>query len=51
MELIGIPHRLVISDRGIKNGTLEYKGRRDSDSTDVTIDEALSFLKAKLGLD
>ncbi len=50
MELIGIPHRLVISDRGIKNGTLEYKGRRDSDSTDVTIDEALSFLREKLGL-
>ncbi len=51
MELIGIPHRLVISDRGIKNGTLEYKGRGDTDSTDVTLEEALSFLKSKLGLD
>ncbi|MDX1599279.1 MAG: proline--tRNA ligase [Marinobacter sp.] len=44
MELIGIPHRFVVSDRGIEAGTLEYKGRRDADKQDVTLDEALPFL-------
>ncbi|WP_297793687.1 proline--tRNA ligase [uncultured Marinobacter sp.] len=44
MELIGIPHRFVVSDRGIEAGTLEYKGRRDDDKQDVTLDEALPFL-------
>lgn len=48
MELVGIPHRLVISDRGIKNGTLEYKGRSDSENQDIAIDDVLDFIKAKL---
>ena len=29
-ELIGVPHRVVISDRGLKDGKLEYQGRRDA---------------------
>ncbi|HEY7775281.1 MAG TPA: proline--tRNA ligase, partial [Kineobactrum sp.] len=33
MELVGIPHRLVVGDRALAEGNLEYKGRRDSDST------------------
>ncbi|MBR9883553.1 MAG: proline--tRNA ligase [Oceanospirillales bacterium] len=44
MELIGIPHRLVISDRGLGQGTLEYKARRDAESRDISVDEALEFL-------
>ena len=48
MELVGIPHRLVISDRGIKNGTLEYKGRSDSDNQDIAIDDAIQFIQSKL---
>ncbi|MBK1849898.1 proline--tRNA ligase [Marinobacter sp. 1-4A] len=44
MELIGIPHRFVISDRGLAAGTLEYKGRRDEDKQDIAIEEALPFL-------
>jgi prolyl-tRNA synthetase len=44
MELIGIPHRFVISDRGLAAGTLEYKGRRDADKQDIAIEEALTFL-------
>ncbi|MDO3722472.1 proline--tRNA ligase [Marinobacter sp. chi1] len=44
MELIGIPHRFVVSDRGLSAGTLEYKGRRDTDKQDVAIEDALSFL-------
>ncbi|MDX1633045.1 MAG: proline--tRNA ligase [Marinobacter sp.] len=44
MELVGIPHRLVISDRGLAAGTLEYKGRQDADKQDVPVEEAFSFL-------
>ena len=44
LELIGIPHRFVISDRGLAAGTLEYKGRRDEDKQDIAIEEALPFL-------
>lgn len=45
MELIGIPHRVVISDRGITAGTLEYKGRRDEDSQHVAVAEIKDFLQ------
>ncbi|MEH6563677.1 MAG: His/Gly/Thr/Pro-type tRNA ligase C-terminal domain-containing protein, partial [Marinobacter sp.] len=44
MELIGIPHRFVISDRGLAAGTLEYKGRKDADKQDIAIEEALPLL-------
>ena len=50
MELTGIPHRLVISDRGIKNGTLEYKGRSDSENQDIAIDEGIPFIREKFAL-
>lgn len=45
MELIGIPHRLVISERGLNAGTLEYKHRRDAESRDISADDALQFLQ------
>jgi len=48
MELIGIPHRIVIGDRGLEKGMLEYKGRRDSDNTDIALDDIVQFLKDKL---
>ena len=44
MELIGIPHRIVISDRGLNEGVLEYKGRRDSESQNLPIGELMSFI-------
>lgn len=44
MELMGIPHRIVVSERGLKAGTLEYKGRRDADKQDIPLEEALPFL-------
>lgn len=44
MELIGIPHRIVIGDRGLKNNSVEYKSRTDSDSQDVAIDEIFEFV-------
>jgi prolyl-tRNA synthetase len=48
MELTGIPHRLVISDRGIKAGSYEYKGRTDADKQDVSAEGIIEFLKGKL---
>ena len=47
-ELIGAPHRIVIGDRGLKEGKLEYQGRRDTEATAVAPDEMLAFVKAKL---
>ncbi|MDG0025315.1 proline--tRNA ligase [Trinickia sp. Y13] len=39
-ELIGVPHRLVIGERGLKEGKVEYQGRRDAQATLLPIDEA-----------
>ncbi len=44
MELMGIPHRFVVSDRGLEAGTLEYKGRRDTDKQDIPLTDALTVL-------
>ena len=43
-ELIGIPHRLVISDKGLAAGELEYRHRRDSDARVLKRDAALELL-------
>jgi prolyl-tRNA synthetase len=48
MELIGIPHRVVVGERGLKEGKLEYQGRREQTSTAVALDELLAFVKARL---
>jgi prolyl-tRNA synthetase len=47
-ELVGIPRRVVIGDRGLKDGKLEYQGRRDASPTAVSVAEAADFLTAKL---
>ncbi len=47
-ELIGIPHRIVVSDRGIEAGRLEYRHRRAADSEDFPLAEAASFIRARL---
>jgi prolyl-tRNA synthetase len=47
-ELLGIPHRLVVAERGLDAGKLEYRGRRDTASTDFPVGEALSFLRQRL---
>ena len=47
-ELLGIPHRLVVAERGLEAGRLEYRFRRDSESTDFPADEALDFIKARI---
>jgi prolyl-tRNA synthetase len=48
MELIGIPHRIVISDRGLIQSTAEYKGRTDQDARTVSLHEIVSFMLNKL---
>ena len=45
-ELIGIPHRLVVSDRGLASGELEYRHRRDSESQSLNREDVLNLLKA-----
>ena len=47
-ELIGVPHRVVLSDRGLTAGEVEYQGRRDAQASNVATAEVLAFLKAKL---
>ena len=47
-ELIGIPHRLVISDRGLKEGRVEYQGRRDAQATGLAAGDAVAHLKGVL---
>jgi prolyl-tRNA synthetase len=49
-ELIGVPHRMTIGDRGLKEGHVEYQHRRDAESTKVQTAGALAFIKGKLGL-
>lgn len=48
MELIGIPHRIVIGERGLKQATIEYQGREDQASQAIPIDEIFTFITAKL---
>ncbi len=47
-ELIGVPHRIVIGDRGLKEGNLEYKGRRDAEASNIAVADMFSFLMSKL---
>ncbi|TLF50577.1 proline--tRNA ligase [Halomonas urmiana] len=49
-ELMGIPHRLVVGDRGLDKEELEYKGRRDSDATMVPAGEIIDFLREKVAI-
>ncbi len=48
LELIGIPHRVVIGDRGLKEGNVEYQQRRDEVATVVPLTEIASYVLAKL---
>ncbi|MCB1697844.1 MAG: proline--tRNA ligase [Halioglobus sp.] len=48
MELIGIPHRIVVGDRALAENNLEYKGRRDAESQLVARGEILDFLRARM---
>ncbi len=49
MELIGIPHRIVLGDRGLDNNVVEYRGRTDTENQDIPLPEIIDFLKQKMG--
>ena len=49
MELIGIPHRIVVSDRGLADGNLEYKNRRETEAQAIPVADVLSFIQARTG--
>ena len=48
-ELLGIPHRVVIGDRGLKTGEVEYQARRDAESQAVALDAVAEKVQAALG--
>ena len=48
-ELIGVPHRITIGDRGLREGQLEYQHRRDTAATRLAVADAVSFITSKLG--
>lgn len=48
MELIGIPHRFVFSEKGLDAGEIEYKARTDKDNQNIAFDSAIEFIKEKL---
>jgi prolyl-tRNA synthetase len=47
-ELIGVPHRVVVSERGIAAGRLEYRHRRAPDNEEFPLDSALPFIRERL---
>ena len=44
-ELVGIPHRIVVGERGLAEGRVEYQGRRDAAARGIPLDEAVTFVK------
>jgi prolyl-tRNA synthetase len=47
-DLMGIPHRIVVGERGIKEDKVEYKGRQDEAAQDVSLNEAVTYIKGLL---
>ena len=47
-ELIGVPHRVTIGDRALKEGVVEYQHRRDSEATKVAVADIAAHLRARL---
>ncbi len=48
MELIGVPHRVVIGERGLASGLVEYKGRSEAEATLLAADACVDWLKGRL---
>ena len=49
-DLMGIPHRIVVGDRGLEAGSIEYKGRRDNEKQEIAIADVVSFLQSRITL-
>ena len=50
MELMGLPHRVVIGDRSLKEGQVEYQGRHDREATRVAVADCAAFVAERLAL-
>lgn len=50
-ELIGVPHRIVVGEKGLDAGELEYRARGDSENTMIKLDAAIEFLRDKIAAD
>jgi len=48
LELIGIPHRITIGDRGLKEGKVEYQGRRETTATAVPVADIVAFIRDRV---
>jgi prolyl-tRNA synthetase len=48
MELIGIPHRIVVGERGLDAGEIEYRARNESENVQVPLSEIVNYLKQRL---
>jgi prolyl-tRNA synthetase len=48
-ELIGVPHRVVVGDRGLKEGKVEYQGRRDAQATQVAVADLVGHVRSQVG--
>lgn len=48
MELIGIPHRIVVGDKSLDNNVYEYKSRRGGEAEEIPVDEILPFITSKI---
>ncbi|SPY94841.1 prolyl-tRNA synthetase [Proteus mirabilis] len=48
MELIGVPHTIVIGDRNLDNEQVEYKARRSDDKSLVNVNDVVAFIKEQL---
>ena len=48
MELIGIPHRIVVGEKGLDKGVLEYKGRKSTEKQELPADTIIEFLSDRI---
>lgn len=48
MELIGVPHRIVVGDRGLQNGVVEYKARNAAETTEIPVQEIVAFITNRI---
>jgi prolyl-tRNA synthetase len=48
IELIGVPHRVVVGERGLKEGKVEYQGRRDEKAQAVPLAEAVQLVQSRI---
>ena len=49
-ELIGVPHRITVGDKGLKDGQIEYQHRREAQASKLELAQALPWLRERLGV-